>query len=275
MERHVNPEDPDLYALGALDGEEKRALEAHAHSCAACAHALEAAQERAALLGWLSPPVAPPPAGKEALMRRVRAERPSAAAGPAGVRDAAVDAAPAVRHSARLPLLNWLTPALGMATIVFAVLAGWLWMRNRAYIDQISALHAQLDAAQVQTQEIARTAAETDHLLGMPGTVRVALAAQPGGPSGRGGVLYNAPMGMVMCAGQIAPPPPGKSYQLWLVPMEGKPMSLGVFSSAGPGMAMMAHVPPNMEARAFAITVEPLGGMPQPTGPKVLVGVPG
>jgi len=31
-------------------------------------------------------------------------------------------------------------------------------------------------------------------------------------------------------------------------------------------------VPANTRAKAFAVTVEPLGGTPQPTGPKVLLG---
>ncbi len=53
---------------------------------------------------------------------------------------------------------------------------------------------------------------------------------QPGMGNGRGGVLYNAKMGMVACAGWLPAPPKGKSYQLWLVPMEGKPMPLHVFS---------------------------------------------
>jgi anti-sigma factor RsiW len=35
-ERHANPEDFDLYALGALDGEEKLTLEAHAGACSLC-----------------------------------------------------------------------------------------------------------------------------------------------------------------------------------------------------------------------------------------------
>jgi len=31
-------------------------------------------------------------------------------------------------------------------------------------------------------------------------------------------------------------------------------------------------VPLNSEAKAFAVTIEPAGGVPQPTGPKVLLG---
>ena len=70
---------------------------------------------------------------------------------------------------------SWLTPALAAATIVFAILAGWLWTRNRWYVQQIGTLQAQLTQAQSQSREIARTAAEGDQLLGMPGTMRVSL----------------------------------------------------------------------------------------------------
>src|SRR5579875_539299 len=125
MERHVNPEDPDLYALGALDGEEKRAFEAHLRTCAPCAAELAAARERVALLAFAAPPVVPPPALKENLLRRARAERP-----PTSVTSAA--AAPAAlptrkptppRPTARRPLFSWLTPVFAAATLFFAVLA--------------------------------------------------------------------------------------------------------------------------------------------------------
>jgi anti-sigma-K factor RskA len=33
-----------------------------------------------------------------------------------------------------------------------------------------------------------------------------------------------------------------------------------------------AEVPANTPAKAFAVTIEPVGGAPQPTGPKVLLG---
>jgi anti-sigma-K factor RskA len=34
----------------------------------------------------------------------------------------------------------------------------------------------------------------------------------------------------------------------------------------------MLHLPPGMAAKEFTVTIEPLGGRPQPTGPMVLVG---
>lgn len=270
MERHVNPEDPDLYALGALDGEEKQAFEAHVRTCAACAAEVEAARARIAMLGLAAPPVVPARHVKEALMRRVREERPRETSQPE--RSEAFRKAPAPVRSRRFA---WLTPVLAAATILLAVAGGWLWTRDEQDVQRIHALEAQLSAAQSRSLEIAQTAAETDRILGAPGTIHVALAQQPGQPAGRAGVLYNPRLGTVLYAGRLSPAPADKSYQLWLVPATGAPVSLGVFSSSEETAELTAHVAPGTAAKAFAITVEPKGGRPQPTGPKVLVGVPG
>jgi anti-sigma-K factor RskA len=259
-ERHANPEDPDLYALGALDGEEKQAYEAHVRTCAACAQELAAARDRVALLALAAEPASPAPRVRESLLQRARAEE----AGPARRRSATPSA---------LRSWGWLTPAFAVATMVFAALAAGLWMKDARDLDQIHNLEGQLAQVQTHSQEIARAAEETDHLLGMPGTVRVALKAMPGMPQGRAGVLYNPETGMVTAAGYLPAAPPHKSYQLWLVPMQGNPVSLRVLSAGEWTRPMTAHVTPGMEAKAFAVTEEPEGGMPQPTGPKVLVGV--
>jgi anti-sigma-K factor RskA len=259
MNRHVQPEDSDLYALGALDGEEKQALEAHVRLCAECAREVEAARQRVALLGLAAPAAAPAARVKEELLRRVRAERiPEMGR---AVRDA---------EPRRGFGFGWLTPAFGVATVVFAALAGMFWMRDARDLRRIHALEGQLAEVQTRSQEIARASQTTDKLLEMPATRRVALMPMPG-MEGHGGVLYNAKMGMVACTGWLPAPPKGKSYQLWLVPMEGKPMPLYVFGEEWTE-PMQMHVTPGMEAKAFAVTEEPAGGMPWPTGPKVLVG---
>jgi anti-sigma-K factor RskA len=108
-------------------------------------------------------------------------------------------------------------------------------------------------------------------LLESKDTVSVALAQQPGMPKGDVRVMYNAKMGMAMCDGWVEPAPANKSYQLWLVPMEGKPISAGMIEG-GSINPWMVKLPQGMPAKAFAVTLEPAGGMPQPTGPMVLVG---
>ena len=65
---------------------------------------------------------------------------------------------------------------------------------------------------------------------------------------------------------------PEKSLELWALPKEGKPASLGLVSGRGI-TALSKHRVPS-DTKALAVTMEPLGGSPtgQPTGPVVFVG---
>lgn len=63
-----------------------------------------------------------------------------------------------------------------------------------------------------------------------------------------------------------------RSFELWSIPVSGKPRSLGVISASGRSV-----VNPKKElagAEALAVTLEPVGGSPsgQPTGPVVFSG---
>lgn len=91
-----------------------------------------------------------------------------------------------------------------------------------------------------------------------------------------GGVLMVQPGGrFTFTALAGVQPPPGRSFELWLLPKQGAPISLGV---AQPGRAVYALPAAAQaalaQAKGFAVSVEPPGGSPtgQPTGPVVLVG---
>src|SRR5580704_16461806 len=122
-----------------------------------------------------------------------------------------------------------------------------------------------------QRQKQLDEARHAQALLESKDTVSVALAQQPGMPKGDVRVMYNSKMGMAMCDGWVEPAPANKSYQLWLVPREGKPISAGMIEG-GPINPWMVKLPQGMAARACDGTPEPAGGTPQPTGPMVLVG---
>ncbi|MGD1212483.1 MAG: anti-sigma factor [Candidatus Acidiferrales bacterium] len=158
---------------------------------------------------------------------------------------------------------------LAPAGVVLAVATIVLWNENRRLDQQLAALRA---SAKQQQQQL-RDARDVADLMTANDTITVALAAQPGQPKGTAHVMYNAKMGMLIYEGEIAPAPAAKSYQLWLVPAAGKPISAGVFNPASeqPDRWMM-KVPQGIAPKAFAVTLEPAGGMPQPTGPMVLVG---
>jgi anti-sigma-K factor RskA len=66
--------------------------------------------------------------------------------------------------------------------------------------------------------------------------------------------------------------PPGKTYQLWAI--LDKPISAGIFGTE-PGnksRVFIQRLPELSRTKKFAVTVEPDGGSPQPTGPMLLSG---
>jgi anti-sigma-K factor RskA len=257
---HANPEDLDLYALGALDGEEKQSLEAHLQACPHCLQQLAAARQRTALIGLAAPPAAPRPQVKSALMDRVRAEKR------AGAQSGTAPTAPSRTSKKRWGLR--FASAFGLATFVLTFATTELAKQDLNRGKQLQQLQAQLaqDSATMQFM---------GQVTGAPDSAQVTLLQQPNGPPGQARVLYNARMGMGIYSGQIAPAPAGKAYQLWLVPASGAPVSAGMVEANQQNGAVMLHLPPGLAAKEFAVTIEPQGGMPQPTGPMVLVGAAG
>jgi anti-sigma-K factor RskA len=61
---------------------------------------------------------------------------------------------------------------------------------------------------------------------------------------------------------------------LWLIPGQGNSISAGIFDvdTKGNG-SVLPPLPSGLTAKAFAVTIEPRGGVPKPTGKKVLFGV--
>lgn len=163
------------------------------------------------------------------------------------------------------PRRSW-NAILVSAAVALAAFTIFLWHENRVLDRRLAALHASMDAQQHQLDE----ARELAELMTSQDTITVPLVQQSGMPKGSAHVAYNAKMGMLMYDGEIAPAPAAKTYQLWLVPVKGDPISLGVFS--GQPDHWMTKVPEGIPPKWFQVTLEPSGGMPRPTGPMVLMG---
>ncbi len=253
-------EDFDLYALGALEGDEKQAIESHVTSCADCARKLAEARGRVALMSFAAARVEPAPHVKGQLMARVRAEDKSGAAA----------RSPREAESATGGVFGrWWAAVLAPAAAALAIATILLWNQNERLNREMADLRAT-----VLTQE--RNLEEAHHvadLLAARDTIVVPLAPMPGMPKGMGRVTYNPNMGTLMYDGTLTPPADDKCYQLWLIPTQGAPINAGVFHpSAGQTDHWMMKLPEGITPKAFAVTLEPAGGMPHPTGPKVLVG---
>jgi anti-sigma-K factor RskA len=68
--------------------------------------------------------------------------------------------------------------------------------------------------------------------------------------------------------------PSQKAYELWLIPTSGAPIPAGVFKPDAHGSATVVNppLPSGVEAKAFAITIEPESGSTTPTMPIVMLG---
>jgi anti-sigma-K factor RskA len=66
------------------------------------------------------------------------------------------------------------------------------------------------------------------------------------------------------------------SPELWVIPADGKPRSMGVMKTSAPGWAKVPEAAASAMAAGvtIAVTIEPIGGSPtgQPTGPVILTG---
>ncbi len=102
------------------------------------------------------------------------------------------------------------------------------------------------------------------------------LGGQGPQPSAQGRVFWSARARRgVLVAGNLAPLPSDRQYELWVF-QKGKPIAAGVFDADPQGrVAFESRDFPEAEAQNFAVTIEPRGGVPAPTGPIVLVGAQG
>ena len=157
-----------------------------------------------------------------------------------------------------------LIPAAG----VFAIATIVLWQQNERLDNQLAVLHK---VAASQETQVANATRLLD-LIGSPDTFTVNLARQAGMPKGTALVMYNLKTEVLMYDGQLGAAPAGKTYQLWIVPKQGNPVSAGVFQPvSGETDRWLMKMPQGVVPKGFAVTIEPASGVSQPTGPEVLV----
>ncbi len=152
-------------------------------------------------------------------------------------------------------------------------LASQLEQQGRRNLELASQLEQQ-GRALVGLREALDAQAEVLRLVGAPRVLTASLAPQ-GGAAGAGRVLVDAATGeaAIVLSG-LPPPAAGKAYELWAIRGKKAPEPAGLVSvTSGAGAAVrIPKVERPREVTAFAVSIEPSGGSPAPTGPIVLVG---
>jgi anti-sigma-K factor RskA len=267
---HIRLEDLELHALGTLPEGDAAALRAHVAVCVNCATNLAEAHGDAAMLAFAARQERPAGTVKAELMARIRANREAEEryAWPSRIKGAEREGTKAKAESnAKSSWWNWV---LVPAAVALALVSFGLSWQNRRIAAELQREHRAAEAFEHDREQIEKLVS----MLAAPDTVTVKLAGTGDAARASGVVKYNGKMGLMVYSVELPALPSDKSYQLWLVPAKGTPMSAGLIGPGGHswGNLWTAEVPMNTEAKAFAVTIEPVGGVTQPTGPKVLLG---
>jgi anti-sigma-K factor RskA len=247
------------YALGVLAGDERTRFEKLVRARDADAlRALRQCEESLARLA-AEHPEAPPASVKAALLARIAAEPPPAVA----ARARAMLIAPRPRRAV------WTVVLTGaLAAGIAAAAVGWtVSARYERRLEALGQQAAELHAEVKREQSLLA-------MLGDPVTQVVVLSGQAPSPEARARMLWHEKAGGLLVAAGLPPTPAGRAYQLWAIAGTRPPVSAGVFTVDAQGGASMrvAPLPGVAKVDAFAVTLEPAGGLPAPSGPMVLVG---
>lgn len=264
-------------AAGALDPAERAALTAHLEGCAECVDELRALADTASLLAY-SAPAAELDVDASARMRarlvaRAAADRaPVAAAFPSLLVNATAtepESVIPITRARRGGWGGWLAAAASLLLLLgIGTYAGRLRARVAELESATAALRAERGRLQGRVAENERTLAS----LSGPDVRVVTLAGGRTAPNGR--MFWDPPTGRwTFFAHNLPAVRPGREYQLWLVTADHK-ISAGTFRPGPRGDAMVqAEYKLDPAAlQAIAVTEEPAGGLPAPSGDIVLVG---
>ena len=283
-------------ALDTASPEIASAVRLHAEACPECGPALAEMEETVAALGQLAPQ-AQINRGRSAgirsrLMMRARAERELRSAPMPGPPDIARGVAsltgqgermtpgqtPRVRteHVPARRSINWYAIA---ATLAFIITGAQLFRvtternRMRAQVASVDTSTAVIPAAGDSMSSLLRQ--KDSMIAAMTGPdVKVVALMNQGARQPVGRMMWNrASDDWIMVTYNLRPPKPGMTYQVWLVTDSAK-ISAGTFKPDAEGKTFM-HARYAMERNALrtvAVTEEPEGGMPAPTGPMVIAG---
>ena len=226
------------YAMGALDPKETSALEAHLRTCDECRTELAEYQHISAGLLAALPPQAPRAALKKNLQKQLQSE-----------------------IKANRPQMKWSLNRMAVVA-VFVLLIGV----NIISVYEIYSLkqeQTELDG-QYGSQQSAIA------MLAYPSTQTIGF--EQAGISGS--LLVDKKRDLLaVFAWNLPPAPTGKIYQIWLIDPKQDRTSGGFLIPEARQPFVMTVIKPPQPLTGFVglgVTLEPLGGSPKPTGPRVL-----
>jgi len=260
-------------ALTALDAEDARALDTHLRSCADCRSEMGEWEKTAAFLALDATRLEPSPQLRERILASVRAEgrrvelTNNLAEAPAEPRIGAGDSQ--LLAFERSPRNVWaslgsfgaIAATLVLAALIISLVV--LWQQYRATQKELVRLSTEMQQAKAQLDHERAVV----QLLTSPDAHMAKLAGTNVAPGAHAMLAYDKNGHAMLMAKGLPAAPEGKAYQLWYI-MGGKPMPGKMLTTDPAGNAILEDQIPAaaLSGAVFAVTLEPEGGMPSPTG---------
>jgi RNA polymerase sigma factor (sigma-70 family) len=149
-------------------------------------------------------------------------------------------------------------PFLAATTVLCLTAAVYFGGRERDFAALAMSLREQMRGQSIELTRLNEAFA----IVNSPATVAASFAQ---GPKGR--VFVNPAQGVLLIASNLPPAPTGRTYQMWILPKQGKPVPAGLFQAQPDGTAMQIHRGTYQIAamNAIAVTIESENGSDQPT----------
>lgn len=146
---------------------------------------------------------------------------------------------------------------------------------------QISVLQSELEQRNELLTQLETELDRKEELLAILESREVNLilmAGQETNPDGYGKIIWDPENERALLqVANLPEPADDKDYQLWLIKDQQSPVSAGIFSFEQSTTDLFYKIdqlnePPSDVSNTFAVTLEPKGGAPQPTGSMYLLG---
>ena len=252
------------YALGALSEAERRAFEAHVETCPECAEEARGFAAVASGLAAAVPQVDPPAALRDRVLRAAIAGSPRATGGEA--------------PRSTLGVFRFLSVAAALVALALGLYAISLQQRIRVLEEELrlaSARGADVQQQLVRYRVAFDRASEIRAILAAPDMRRIDLAGQKAAPGASGRAFWSPAHGLVVAFDSLPPTAADRVYQLWVIPpgAGAAPISAALLELQPDGRAIALGAPASAaRVGTVAVTLEPAGGVPAPTGDMIVVG---
>lgn len=269
-----------LYAVGALNADDRRSFEKHIELCRSCVGEVMSLLPVAHVLTRAVPYHDPPPQLRDRVIQAI-----VGVSSEVKVNDLTSKKSSGTRDRPRRKGSRAGRVLFNLLAVLCLVIAGGLGWYASQQVNLVRSLQENLDAANnravlaefqaATAQQVARESRQRADILAAEDLVIILMESQPAAPDARGRAYWSTSRGIVLTAMGLPPVPEGRTYHLWFVSATNPVSGGSLFLDNDGRIAATVHAPDGVTAPVpMAITLEPDGAGAAPSGEVYFLGRP-